>query len=141
MSADDEKIVQDLERASLVKDGDANFNVIRCDLSHNDDQELNGLWLSVKEKTEAKLPMIVARSLKGGGGGRTINLLLSTDWNDALFGNGSEGPPPSAAAGNGQRKSPEFVPIPSGRKRSPAGRHVGSNASPAERSRASTRDA
>ena len=73
MSADDEKIVQDLERASRVKDGDANFNVIRCDLSHNDDQELNGLWLSVKEKTEAKLPMTVARSLKGGGGGRTIN--------------------------------------------------------------------
>ncbi len=284
MSADDEEIVQDLERASLAKDGDANLNVIRCDLSHNDDQELNGLWLSVKEKTEAKLPMIVARSLKGGG--RTINhwhgslqearttglikspvrseltrrlqsgdaivwlllksaddektaavrellrkqckelprkvelpegiglpgselfsevplllqfsvleidpgdaneqflvrqltdfqadaatageplivpvfgrgralevvpasqlnadlihnlteflcgacscqvkeqnpgfdLLLSTDWNDALFGNGSEGPPPSAAAGNGRRNSPEFVPIPSGRKRSP----------------------
>ena len=282
MSADDEKFVQDLERASLAKDGDANLNVIRCDLSHNDDQELNDLWLSVTEKTGSKLPVLVARSLKGRG--QTINhwhgslqeartigliespirteltrrlqsgdsivwlllksaddqktaavrellkqqchelpdkielpegiglpgselysevplllqfsvleidpddpseqflvrqltgfqaaaatadeplivpvfgrgralevvpapqlnadlihdlteflcgacscqvkeqnpgfdLLLSTDWNNALFGDDSEGPPPEAATGNGQRKSPELVPIPAGKKR------------------------
>ena len=48
-----------------------------------------------------------------------FDLLLSTDWNAALFGEDSEGPPPEAAAGNGQRKSPELVPIPSGKKRTP----------------------
>ena len=282
MSGDDEKIVQDLERASLANDGDANLNVIRCDLSHNEDQELNDLWLSVKEKTGSKLPVLVARSLKGRGNtinhwhgslqeaqitgltkspvraeltkrlqsgdaivwlllksaddqktatvrellreqckqlphkvelpegiglpgselysevplllqfsvleidpgdpreqflvqqltgfqadaatagepliipvfgrGRALevipapqlnadlihdlteylcgacscqikeqnpgfDLLLSTDWNKALFGDDSAGPPPEAAAGNGQRQSPELVPIPSGRKR------------------------
>jgi len=282
MSADEENIVQDLERASLAKDGDANLNVIRCDLNHNDDQELNDLWLTVKETKGSKLPVLVARSLKGRG--KTINhwhgslqdartigvtespirseltrrlqagdaivwlllksgddgktaavrellrqqchelpkkielpegiglpgselyseiplllqfsvleidpgdpdeqflvrqltgfqadaatageplivpvfgrgralevipapqldadlihdlteflcgacscqvkeqnpgfdLLLSTDWNAALFGDDSEGPPPEAAAGNGQRKRPELVPIPSGKKR------------------------
>ena len=46
-----------------------------------------------------------------------FDLLLSTDWNDALFGDDSEGPPPEAASGNGQRKVPELVPIPSGKKR------------------------
>jgi len=46
-----------------------------------------------------------------------FDLLLSTDWNDAIFGDDSEVPPPEAAAGNGQRKSPELVPIPSGKKR------------------------
>ena len=71
MSADDEKIVSDLERVSLAKDGDANLNVIRCDLSNNADQELNDLWQSVKEKTNSQLPMLVARSLKGQG--HTIN--------------------------------------------------------------------
>lgn len=71
MSADDEKTVGDLETASLAKDGDANLNVIRCDLSHNTDQELNDLWLSVKEKTNSQLPMLVARSLKGRG--KTVN--------------------------------------------------------------------
>ena len=284
LSADDEKTVRDFETASLAKDGDANLNVIRCDLNHNADQELNDLWLSVKEKTAAKLPVLVARSLKGRG--KTINhwhgslqeartigliespiraeltkrlqsgdaivwlllksaddektaavrellrqqckelpnkielpegiglpgselysevplllqfsvleinpddpkeqylvrqlqgfhaeaatvgeplvvpvfgrgralevipasqlnadlihdlteflcgacscqvkeqnpgfdLLLSTDWNAALFGEGAEGPPPEAAAGNGQRTNPELVPIPSGKKRNP----------------------
>lgn len=282
MSADDQKIVQDLERAALANDGEANLNVIRCDLSHNDDQELNDLWLSFKETTGSRLPVLVARSLKGRG--KTINhwygslqeaqttglvkspvrseltgrlqsgdaivwlllksadaektaavrqllteqcrvlprkvelpegiglpgselysevplllqfsvleidpgddkeqflvrqltgfqadaatageplivpvfgrgralevipapqlnadlihelteflcgacscqvkeqnpgfdLLLSTNWNDALFGDDAEGPPPEAAVGNGQRTSPELVPIPSGRKR------------------------
>ncbi len=71
LSADDEKSVRNLETASLAKDGDANLNLIRCDLNHNADQELNDLWLSVKEKTDAKLPVLVARSLKGRG--KTIN--------------------------------------------------------------------
>ncbi len=71
MSADDEKTVGDLESASLAKEGDANLNLIRCDLSNNTDQELNDLWQSVKEKTDSRLPMLVARSLKGRG--MTIN--------------------------------------------------------------------
>lgn len=71
MSAIDETIVSDLENTSLAKDGDANLNVIRCDLNNNTDQEFNDLWLSVKEKTDSKLPMLVARSLKGRG--KTIN--------------------------------------------------------------------
>jgi len=294
LSGDDENTVHELERASLAKDGFANLNVIRCDLTNNNDQELSDLWLTIKklmatqvaakEKSEAKLPMLVARSLKGHG--TTINhwygslqeartaglvespvrseltkrlqagdaivwlvlkssddqkmsvvrdllktqceelpnkvelpegiglpgselysevplllqfsvleidpgdpkeqylvrqlkgfhantvaddeplivpvfgrgralevipasqlnadlihdlteflcgacscqvkeqnpgfdLLLSTNWNAALFGEDSEGPPPEAAAGNGQKKTPELVPIPSGRKRTP----------------------
>ena len=48
MSEDDEKTVGELETASLAKSGDANLNVIRCNLSNNTDQELNDLWLSVK---------------------------------------------------------------------------------------------
>ena len=71
MTADDEDTVDDLETASLAKNGDANLNVIRCDLRNNADQELNDLWLSVKEKTDSQLPMLVARSLKGRG--KTIN--------------------------------------------------------------------
>ena len=86
MSADDENSVHELERASLAKDGFANLNVIRCDLTNNNDQELSDLWLTIKkmmatkvpantgattEKSEAKLPMLVARSLKGRG--TTIN--------------------------------------------------------------------
>lgn len=71
LSAEDERIVQDLERVSLAKDGDANLNVIRCDLSQNEDQELSDLWQSVKEKTGSTLPVLVARSLKGRG--KTIN--------------------------------------------------------------------
>jgi len=71
MSEDDEKTVGELEAASLAKSGNANVNVIRCDLSNNADQELNDLWLSVKEKTDSQLPMLVARSLKGRG--KTIN--------------------------------------------------------------------
>ena len=46
-----------------------------------------------------------------------FDLLLSTNWNTVLFGEDSEGPPPEAAAGNGQKKTPELLPIPSGRKR------------------------
>ncbi len=71
ISADDEKTVNELESASLAKDGLANLNLIRCDLSSNGDQELSDLWLSVKEKSDAKLPMVVARSRKGRG--QTIN--------------------------------------------------------------------
>jgi hypothetical protein len=71
MAGDDEKFVGELEAASLAKDGDANLNVIRCDLNTNTDQEFNELWLAISEKTDAKLPMLVARSLKGRG--KTIN--------------------------------------------------------------------
>jgi len=71
LSAEDERIVKDLERVSLAKDGDANLNVIRCDLSQNEDQELRDLWQSVTEKTGSTLPVLVARSLKGRG--KTIN--------------------------------------------------------------------
>ena len=56
MSADDEDKVNDLESASLAKDGSANLNVIRCDLISNGDQELSDLWLTVKETTGSKLP-------------------------------------------------------------------------------------
>lgn len=71
ITGDDEKFVGELEAASLAKEGDANLNVIRCDLNTNTDQEFNDLWLSISEKTDAKLPMLVARSLKGRG--NTIN--------------------------------------------------------------------
>ena len=71
MAADDEKTVSEMETASLAKDGHANLNVIRCDLNNNTDQEFSDLWLSVTEKTGSKLPMLVARSLKGCG--NTIN--------------------------------------------------------------------
>lgn len=81
LSADDQTTVVDLERASLAKDGLANLNVIRCDLRNNKDLELSDLWLIIKkltatevaakEKSEAKQPMLVARSLKGRG--TTIN--------------------------------------------------------------------
>lgn len=67
LSADDEKIVSNLEAASLAKEGDANVSVIRCNLDSNSDQELGDLWLSLKEKVDSKLPMLVARSLKGRG--------------------------------------------------------------------------
>ena len=59
-----------MEAASLARAGQANLNVIRCDLSNNADQELSDLWLSVKEKTD-QVPILVARSLKGRG--KTIN--------------------------------------------------------------------
>ena len=68
---EDETTVHELESASLARDGLANLNVIRCDLSNNRDEELNNLWLTVREKVGAKLPMLVARSLKGRG--KTIN--------------------------------------------------------------------
>ena len=86
LSAVDQTTVEELERASLAKDGLANLNVIRCDLTNNKDEELNDLWLTVKEmmatrvpantvatteKSEAKLAMLVGRSLKGRG--TTIN--------------------------------------------------------------------
>lgn len=284
LSADDEETVRHLENASPAKSGLANLNVIRCDLSNNADQELDNLWLSVKEKTASNLPVVVARSLKGRGltfnhwygslqearaagliespvrteltrrlqsgdaivwlilkspddlktstvrkllqkqctelpgtvqlpegiglpgselysevplllqfsvleidpgdpmeqylvrqftgfqseaatagepliipvfgRGRALevipasqlnadlmhdlteflcgacscqvkeqnpgfDLLLSTNWNEALFGEDSDGPPPEAAEGNGQRRTPELVPIPSGNKKSP----------------------
>lgn len=45
-----------------------------------------------------------------------FDLLLSTDWDQALFGEDSAGPPPEASVGDGQRKSPELLVIPSGRK-------------------------
>lgn len=44
-----------------------------------------------------------------------FDLLLTTDWNLALFGEGAESPPEAAANGQGQKHSPELIPIPSGR--------------------------
>ena len=38
-----------------------------------------------------------------------FDLLLSTNWAEALFGEDSDGPPPGAAIGNGQKKEPELV--------------------------------
>lgn len=46
-----------------------------------------------------------------------FDLLLTTNWNLALFGEDAEGPPEDAAIGNGQRKSPELIPIPPGRSK------------------------
>lgn len=71
MSADDEQTMQNLERASQSHGGHANLNVIRCDVSANEDPELQNLWVSTKEKTGLALPVVVARSLKGRG--KTIN--------------------------------------------------------------------
>ena len=47
-----------------------------------------------------------------------FDLLLTTDWNLALFGEDAEGPPEDAANGNGQKKKPELIPIPPGRSKS-----------------------
>lgn len=47
-----------------------------------------------------------------------FDLLLTTDWNLALFGEDTEGPPSEAANGNGQKKTPELIPIPPGRPKS-----------------------
>ncbi len=71
MTSDDDAIVREFEKLSRANDGMANLSVIRCDLDQNKDQELNDLWLSVREKIDAKLPVVVARSLKGKG--KTIN--------------------------------------------------------------------
>jgi hypothetical protein len=46
-----------------------------------------------------------------------FDLLLTTNWNKALFGEDSELPPEPPKVGSGQKKTPELVPIPSGRKR------------------------
>jgi hypothetical protein len=47
-----------------------------------------------------------------------FDLLLTTDWNLALFGEDAEGPPEDAADGSGQKKKPELIPIPPGRSKS-----------------------
>lgn len=47
-----------------------------------------------------------------------FDLLLTTDWNLALFGEDAEGPPEDAANGSGQRKTPELILIPPGRSKS-----------------------
>lgn len=47
-----------------------------------------------------------------------FDLLLMTDWNLALFGEGAEGPREDAANGSGQKKKPELIPIPPGRSKS-----------------------
>ncbi len=47
-----------------------------------------------------------------------FDLLLTTDWNFALFGEDAEGPPAEAANGSGQKKTPELIPIPPGRSKS-----------------------
>ena len=46
-----------------------------------------------------------------------FDLLLTTDWNLALFGEGAEGPPADAEIGSGQKRAPELRPIPSGRSK------------------------
>ena len=46
-----------------------------------------------------------------------FDLLLTTNWNTALFGDDAELPPAAPTVGNGQKKSPELVPIPNGRKK------------------------
>ncbi len=46
-----------------------------------------------------------------------FDLLLTTNWNKALFGEDAELPPEPPKVGSGQKKTPELVPIPSGRKR------------------------
>jgi len=46
-----------------------------------------------------------------------FDLLLTTNWNTALFGEDAELPPAPPTVGNGQKKSPELVPIPNGRKK------------------------
>ncbi len=45
-----------------------------------------------------------------------FDLLISADWNTALFGADGELPPPPTAAGNGQNKPPVLLPIPAGRR-------------------------
>ena len=47
-----------------------------------------------------------------------FDLLLTTDWDLALFGEDAEGPPEDAANGSGQKKTPELIPIPPGRSKS-----------------------
>jgi hypothetical protein len=68
---DDAATVKELETASSRNGGQANLQMIRCDLRTNQDQELQNLWLSTKEKTRLPLPAVVIRSLKGHG--QTIN--------------------------------------------------------------------
>lgn len=46
-----------------------------------------------------------------------FDLLLTTNWNKALFGDDAELPPEPPKVGSGQKKTPELVPIPNGRKR------------------------
>jgi hypothetical protein len=49
-----------------------------------------------------------------------FDLLMATNWEQALFPEGSQLPPPPAEPGTGQRSKPELIPIPSGSK--PRGR-------------------
>lgn len=46
-----------------------------------------------------------------------FDLLLTTDWNLALFGEDAELPPPATSVGSGQQAQPELIPIPKGTKR------------------------
>lgn len=71
LTTDDEAVIAELETASLAKGGVSNLNIIRCDLRTSEDQELDSLWLTTKEKASAQLPFVVARSLKGQN--KTIN--------------------------------------------------------------------
>lgn len=45
-----------------------------------------------------------------------FDLLISEDWNKALFGEAGELPPPPAEPGTGQNKPPVLLPIPAGRR-------------------------
>jgi hypothetical protein len=45
-----------------------------------------------------------------------FDLLISADWNKALFGESGELPPPPAEPGSGQNKAPVLLPIPGGRR-------------------------
>ena len=71
LSPADEKLISEMEQASILRGGPANLNVLRVDVSQTTDQELRDLWIATKQKTESILPAAVARSLKGKG--QTIN--------------------------------------------------------------------
>ena len=71
LSPADEKLISEMEQASILRGGPANLNVLRVDVSQTTDQELRDLWITTKQKTESILPAAVARSLKGKS--QTIN--------------------------------------------------------------------
>lgn len=59
-----------------------------------------------------------------------FDLLISEDWNKALFGEEGELPPPPAEPGSGQNKTPVLLPIPTGRPSSPPSAPPSSSPSP-----------
>lgn len=63
----DEALISELEKASTLKGGLANLNVLRVNVSQTMDQELRDLWIATRQKTNLILPAAVVRSLKGNG--------------------------------------------------------------------------